>query len=90
MAADSVYELLLETNDAGHDEIRRTAESPDLILEASREIIAADSPTFRWPLGEFGTAAAELRQLPDDEVLAALTELFGLQEWMAQGSAARS
>ena len=89
-ATDSVYAPLLEANDAGHDEIRRTAEGPDLILDAVREIVTADAPQFRWPLGEFGAGALELRHLPDDEVLAALTELFGLQEWMAQRSAAQS
>jgi NAD(P)-dependent dehydrogenase (short-subunit alcohol dehydrogenase family) len=90
MATGSVYEPLLVANDAGHDEVRETAESPDLVLDAIREVIASDEPAFRYPLGELGRDAAELRHLADDEVLAIISELFGLEEWMAQGSEEQS
>jgi hypothetical protein len=35
-------------------------------------------------------AMDSLRHVDDDEVLTVLAEVFGLGEWMAQGSAARS
>jgi NAD(P)-dependent dehydrogenase (short-subunit alcohol dehydrogenase family) len=86
MATDSVYEPLLVANDAGHDEIRETAESPNLILEAVRGAMASDTPAFRYPLGEFGTAMTELGHAGDEEIMKAMTEVFGLEEWLAQGS----
>ena len=86
MATDSVYEPLLVANDAGHDEIRETAESPDLILEAIRHAIASDEPAFRYPLGEFGAVMTELGHASDKEIMAAMTEVFGLEEWLTHGS----
>lgn len=90
MATDSVYEPLLVANDAGHEEVRQGAESPDLVLDAIREAISSDKPAFRFPLGELGKEAAQMRHLADDEVLAIISELFGLGEWMAQGSGGQS
>jgi NAD(P)-dependent dehydrogenase (short-subunit alcohol dehydrogenase family) len=70
----------------GHEEVRQGAASPDLVLDAIREAISAEKPAFRFPLGALGEEAASMRQLPDDDVLAIMTEIFGLEEWMAQGS----
>lgn len=89
MATDSVYEPLLELNDRGQADTMDGAESPTLILDAVRDAMTNSVPRFRYPLGEFGEAAAQLGQLDDTEILAAFTELFGLEEWMAQDSANR-
>lgn len=82
METDSVYEPLLLANDAGHEQVRESAESPDLVLQAVRDAMASDEPAFRYPLGELGVEMTELGHAGDEEIMAAVVAVFGLQTWL--------
>lgn len=77
----TVYEPLLALNDAGHDELRQAAESPNLISDAVREALDSPNPRFRYPLGALADTATSLRVASDDEVHATISEMFGVRDW---------
>lgn len=77
----TVYEPLLLLNEEGHDELRKSAESPSLVSDAVQDALCSPTPRFRYPLGALAETAASLRGASDDEIHAAISEMFGVADW---------
>ena len=77
----TVYEPLIALNDAGHDRLRASAESPQLICDAVADALSAENPSLRYALGALAETATTLRHAPDHEVHATVSEMFDLRDW---------